>query len=271
MSKDLTKQAPAPATDALLECHPLAKIFPLTIGDEFKDLAADIKKNGLHEPITTYQGKILDGRNRYRACFNAKVEPRFETFAGDDAAAAAFVISKNICRRHLTAKRRRELIAKLIKESPEKSNRQIADMTKASPTTVGAVRRETESTVQSGQLPPKRTGKDGKKRKQPAKKATKPIKKEARAAAPPATAAPAPVTSPATASPKLAATSERKDLEQQIAEDRKYARDLVKQDRSAAQWLRAILSNERRRSAVADALAGALKNTETATSGNGGR
>jgi hypothetical protein len=50
-------------------------------------------------------------------------------------------------------------------------------------------------------------------------------------------------------------------MEERIAADRKYARNLVKQDRTAAQWLRAILGSERRRTAVADALAGALKNS----------
>jgi ParB-like chromosome segregation protein Spo0J len=98
--------------------HPLAGMFPLLDGAEFKDLAADIKKNGLREKITKYQGQILDGRNRYRACLNAKIEPQFEEFQGDDPAAAAFVISKNIRRRHLTGGQRRDLIAKLLKAQP---------------------------------------------------------------------------------------------------------------------------------------------------------
>jgi ParB family chromosome partitioning protein len=45
-------------------------------------------------PVVRYQGKILDGRNRLLACERAGVEPRFEDFEGDDAAALALVISR---------------------------------------------------------------------------------------------------------------------------------------------------------------------------------
>jgi len=48
------------------------------------------------------------------------------------------VISANI-HRQLTAEQKRELIAKLIKGAPEKSDRQIAERVKASPITVGTV------------------------------------------------------------------------------------------------------------------------------------
>jgi hypothetical protein len=75
-----------------------------------------------------------------------------------------FVISANIHRRHLTAEDKRDLIAKLLKAQPKKSNRQIGKMANASHVTVGAVRAEMESTGQIDQLK-ETTGEDGKARK----------------------------------------------------------------------------------------------------------
>src|SRR2546429_2113668 len=163
---------------AQIPFHPLACLFPLMEGEEFDALVADIRKNGQREPIVLYQGKILDGRNRYNACLVAGVGLKISKheddcpFIGDPA---AYVISKNVHRRHLTAEQKRDLIAKLLKAEPKKSDRQIAETVKASPTTVGAVRREVEPTVQSGQL---RVGKDGKARKQPARAPRRPAQKK---------------------------------------------------------------------------------------------
>jgi ParB-like nuclease domain len=58
--------------------HPLADVFPLMQGAEFKDLLEDIKANGQLEPIVLYENKILDGRNRYRACQASGVVPTYE-------------------------------------------------------------------------------------------------------------------------------------------------------------------------------------------------
>jgi ParB-like chromosome segregation protein Spo0J len=146
--------------------HPLGDRFPPIEGVEFDELVADIKANGLIEPIVMLDGMILDGRNRYRACVAADVEPTFRPFTSDDP--AAYVISANIHRRHLTAEQKRDLITERIKAAPEKSDRAIADTLKVSPTTVGKVRR---ATIHRGQLPEKRIGKDGKALKQQARKA----------------------------------------------------------------------------------------------------
>jgi len=84
--------------------HPLADLFPLLEGQEFDDLVADIKKNGLREPITLLGSRILDGRNRYRACLKAGVEVRHRDFYGDNA--ASFVVSMNLHRRQLNESQR---------------------------------------------------------------------------------------------------------------------------------------------------------------------
>jgi ParB family chromosome partitioning protein len=47
-------------------------------------MAESIKEQGQILPIVTYEGLILDGRNRYKACLIAGVKPRFEEYTGDD-------------------------------------------------------------------------------------------------------------------------------------------------------------------------------------------
>jgi ParB-like nuclease domain len=96
----------------MYEFHPLAVIFPMLDDDELKALAEDIKAKGLTEPITLYEGKVLDGRNRYRACNLSEVELRpdhFTQFEGDDA--LGFVVSKNLRRRHLNESQRAAIAA----------------------------------------------------------------------------------------------------------------------------------------------------------------
>jgi hypothetical protein len=84
--------------------HPLADVLPIIGGAEF-DRLADIREHGLKDAITLYRGKILDGRNRERACRKAGVRPRYVEFDGSDP--AALVLSKNLVRRHLGAVRAR--------------------------------------------------------------------------------------------------------------------------------------------------------------------
>ena len=79
----------------------------------------------------------------------------------------ALVASLNVHRRHLTPKEKRACIAYQIKANPAKSDRQIADAVKVSPTTVGTVRAELEA---KGDVSKLDTRSDTQGRKQPVKK-----------------------------------------------------------------------------------------------------
>jgi len=83
-----------------LSPHPLADIFPLLTGAEFDALVEDVRANGVLEPIWICQGKILDGRNRYRAARAAGVHCPTQTYEGTDP--LGFVVSLNLKRRHLS-------------------------------------------------------------------------------------------------------------------------------------------------------------------------
>ena len=91
------------------ELHPLCTLFPRMGGAEFDSLVADIKTNGLSQPITLHNGFILDGGNRYRACMEAGIEPRFVEFEG--ASVVSFVLSANLHRRHMTAGQQAAIVA----------------------------------------------------------------------------------------------------------------------------------------------------------------
>jgi len=99
---------------------------------ELQELADDIKANGLIEPIVLCNGEILDGRNRYLACIEAKVEPGFKDYQGSDP--LTYVVSKNLKRRHLTRQQRDEIITYMRQQGM--SYRAIAEATGVSAPTV---------------------------------------------------------------------------------------------------------------------------------------
>ena len=95
-----------------LALHPLCEVFPEITGEEFDALVADVKANGLREPIKLFDGQVLDGRNRYRACLAAGVEPIFTgaEFTGD---IASYVLSLNLHRRQMSKAQSAAVVAKI--------------------------------------------------------------------------------------------------------------------------------------------------------------
>ena len=137
-----------------MKSHPAADIFPLMSPDELSRLAADIKANGLHEPIITIDDAILDGRNRLAACDVAGVKPRFTAYTGKDP--LGYVVSKNLHRRHLTREQRDAVIVKLREQGM--TLKAIAESVGVSPQT--AMRATESATIPNGKV----AGADGKER-----------------------------------------------------------------------------------------------------------
>jgi ParB-like chromosome segregation protein Spo0J len=67
--------------------------------DKLNELAEDIRKNGQLVPVWLFEGKILDGRNRWAACKIAGVEPKTKEYTGDEP--TAFAVALNDRRRHM--------------------------------------------------------------------------------------------------------------------------------------------------------------------------
>lgn len=88
-----------------MQRHPLSSAFPTMSEEEHHALRTDIKLNGQQEPITIFEGMVLDGWHRYIACKMLEIEPVFspEFVIADPV---AFVLSRNMHRRHLTGSQR---------------------------------------------------------------------------------------------------------------------------------------------------------------------
>lgn len=102
---------------SVLEYHPFANIFPLLSGADFDGFKADIQEQGQLEPIILLEGKILDGRNRYRVCLELGVTPITKDYDGGDP--LAYVVALNLRRRHLTTAQRALIAVELAKEDPQ--------------------------------------------------------------------------------------------------------------------------------------------------------
>lgn len=83
--------------------HPLSNLFARfdLAGEDLAALAEDIQINGLLSPITTHDGMILDGWNRFKACMLAGVAPVY-TPLREGLDPWAFVMGSNFHRRHMT-------------------------------------------------------------------------------------------------------------------------------------------------------------------------
>jgi hypothetical protein len=101
-----------------MKIHPAADMIPAMTDAEYEALKADIQAHGLHVPIETLDGMILDGRHRYRACTELGKPHEFlkQDLHSIGGCPYAYVWSVNAARRHLSISARAMLAVK-IKEA----------------------------------------------------------------------------------------------------------------------------------------------------------
>lgn len=97
--------------------HPIAGLFPLLAEPELKELAESIQRSGQREDVILFEGLILDGRNRFRACNLVGVKPRTRVFdpKKDGPSPLRFVLDLNLSRRHLSTSQRAAIAAESLK------------------------------------------------------------------------------------------------------------------------------------------------------------
>jgi hypothetical protein len=113
-------------------------IFPEAKPEDYDEIRDDIAKNGFDSkrPVTIYQGEILDGWNRQKACDELGITPAYSTFTGTEMDALEFVLSTNR-RRNLNSGQRAtvaaeadELMVAIAAEVEEERKRKIAEAMK---------------------------------------------------------------------------------------------------------------------------------------------
>jgi hypothetical protein len=95
-----------------MEFHEVSSVFPPMGERDYQALKTDIAQNGLKQPVIVHENKIVDGRQRYRACLELGIEPRLVEWYGEGSL-VSFAVSMNLHRRHLTTSQRALLAADL--------------------------------------------------------------------------------------------------------------------------------------------------------------
>jgi hypothetical protein len=95
-----------------LPFNPIAEAFPLLAEDDRMAIRDDIQRNGQRDPIITYKGQVVDGRNRDIICKELGIKPKMEEWDGNGSL-SDFIVSKNMHRRHLDESQRAMVAAKL--------------------------------------------------------------------------------------------------------------------------------------------------------------
>lgn len=131
------------------------QVMPPLSADEYEELKADILARGVLVPVEYDEhNNVLDGHHRVQICGELGITewPRVVRLGLSEAGKLTHARQLNLARRHLDRAQRRELIAQQLRDTPQTSDRQIAEALGVSPTTVGTVRAEMEDTGEVSKL-----------------------------------------------------------------------------------------------------------------------
>jgi ParB-like chromosome segregation protein Spo0J len=138
--------------------RPPYQLMPPLSDKDYRDLKESIRRHGVYADVEKDEhGNVLDGHHRVRAWeelraegvrlpdYPVKIRPGLS-----ESEKRAFVRTVNVERRHLTREQKRQLIADQLRETPERSNRQVAEELGVDHKTVAVVRDTIEAT---GEIP----------------------------------------------------------------------------------------------------------------------
>lgn len=142
------------------------QVMPPLSTDEYAELKSDIQRRGVMVPIEyDEQGNVLDGHHRLQICAELGIKdfPKVIRAGMTEEEKRTHARKLNMARRQLNREQKQELIREQLRETPEKSDRQIAAGLGVDKNTVNARRKEMEATGEIHQLETS-IGADGKER-----------------------------------------------------------------------------------------------------------
>ena len=140
------------------------QVMPPLTADEYNELKSDIAERGVMVPIEfDEQGNVLDGHHRLQICAELGIKdfPKVIRAGMTEEEKRIHARKLNMARRHLNRDQKQELIREQLRETPEKSDRQIARELGVHQSTVGSQRKELEWSGEVSKLDTS-TGSDGK-------------------------------------------------------------------------------------------------------------
>jgi len=121
------------------DIHRFTELFDELSTQEYQELFNSIRDNGLYTPIVLYNGILVSGRARLKACLELGIEPKVMSLpeSTDDKELIYFIIGENSITRNLTPKQYSDKLGEGLKLL----------VSKAAPLSMENIRKEREQSA----------------------------------------------------------------------------------------------------------------------------